>query len=167
MSLTCQDVMIAPEEQILLHPNSPIDRAFKQMRHHGMRYLPVVEKEGTYVGVFTSPTLIKLMLPRAMTIQMGGRNPNKGLHDLNFLNMDDEDFYTALDSVKDEPVKNYLSNPKNIPVAAPDTPIMEGILLLHKYKRHVILVNPDNNQFVGVLSINSALKQIFDEDYTV
>lgn len=167
MTLTCQDVMMTPDAQAILHPDDTVSKAFNLMRQQGMRYLPVVDSKGVYVGVFTSPTLIKLMLPRAITIQLSGRTPNKGLNDLGFLNMDAEDFYSALDDVRDEPVKNYLSDPKNIPVTAPNTPIMEGILMLHTHKRHVILVNPDNEQFVGVLSINAALKEIFAEDYTL
>lgn len=167
MSLTCQDVMIPPDEQKTLHPDDTVKTAFNLMRQLGMRFLPVVDESGKYVGVFTSPTLIKLMLPRAITIQLKGRTPNKGLKDLGFLNMDAEDVYAALDNVKNESVKNYLSDSKLIPVTAPKTSIMEGILLLHNYKRHVILVDPDSQQFVGVVSNNAVLRQIFDDDYTL
>ncbi len=163
MILTCKDIVQNNQETLL--PTDTVSRAFYLMRKKGMRYLPVVSEDGEYIGVFTSPTLIKLMLPRAMTIHLGGKNSNKGLYDLNFLNMEEEDFYGALVEVKDEQVQNYLSDEKNIPVIPPNTPIIEGVLLLHKYKRHVILVEPETNQFVGVVSINAILKKIFDEDY--
>ncbi len=159
--------MIAKEAQVTLHPDDTISKAFQLMRKQGMRFLPVVDDAGHYIGVFTSPTLIRLMLPRALTIDLGGKDSHKGLTDLSFFNLDQESFFESLDEVKDHPVKDYLSDPKDIPTATPDTPIMEGILLLHRFKRHVILIEPGSRKFVGVLSINSSLCHIFDEDYAV
>lgn len=166
MTLTCKDLMI--EDQCILRPDDTVKTAFRLMRTKGVRFLPVVEEDGTYVGVFTSPTLIKMLLPRAMTIQLGGgKTSNKSLHNLGFYSIDEETFHQALAEEKDEPVINHLSDPGNIPIVTPDTSVMEGVLLLHQYKRHVIIVESDSNQFIGVLSINSVLKKMFDEDYEV
>lgn len=166
MGLTCKDVMLTG--QVVLHPDDTVSKAFHLMRKQGMRFLPVVEENGTYRGVFTSPTMIKLLLPRAMTIELsGGKKSHKSLFNLGFYNVDEETFHQSLAEEKDEPVSNHLSDPDNIPTATPDTPIMEGILLLHQYKRHVILLEPDTQKFVGVVSNNSVLKKLFDEDYEV
>lgn len=164
MTLTCKDVMV--EDQCILRPTDTVSKAFQLTRQKGIRFLPVVEEDGSYVGVFTSPTLIKLLLPRAMTIQMSGKD-SKSLSNLGFYNVDEETFHQALAEEKDEPVINHLSDPGNIPTVAPNTSVMEGVLLLHKYKRHVILVDPDSNRFIGVVSINSMLRKMFDEDYVV
>lgn len=164
MTLTCKDVMV--ENQCILRPTDTVSTAFRLMRTKGVRFLPVVAEDGTYVGVFTSPTLIKLLLPRAITIQMSGKD-SKSLSNLGFYNVDEETFHDSLAEEKDEPVINHLSDPDNIPLVAPDTSVMEGVLLLHKYKRHVILVDPDSNRFIGVLSINSVLKKMFDENYEI
>lgn len=164
MSLTCKQVMLS--EQVTLKPDDTVSKAFNLMHQNGMRFLPVIDDDGRYMGVFTSPTLIRLLLPAAMTIQMSGKKA-KGLHNLGFYSLDQADLKASLSEVKDEKVSKHLSKPENIPVIAPDTSIMEGILLLHQYKRHVILVEPETNQFVGVLSINAVLRTVFDEDYTV
>lgn len=166
MSLTCKDVM--GTGQVVLHPTDTVSKAFKLMRQKGIRFLPVVEEDGAYVGVFTSPTLIKLLLPRAMTIELGGaKKSSKSLSNLGFYNVDEEVFHESLAEEKDEPVMNHLSDPDNIPIVTPDTSVMEGVLLLHKYKRHVIVVEPETNRFIGVVSINSMLKKMFDEDHQV
>ncbi len=162
MSLTCKDVMGI--EQSTLRPADTVSTAFHLMRQKGIRFLPVVAEDGTYIGVFTSPTLIKLLLPRAITIQMSGKG-SRSLSNLGFYHVDEEDFHDSLAEEKDEPVINHLSDPDNIPIVSPDTPMMEGILLLHKYKRHVIVVEPKTGRFVGVVSINSVLKKIFDKDH--
>ena len=73
------------------------------------------------------------------------------------------DFDAQLERLKGEKVSDYLSDPTNIPVAAPDTPVMEGIFLIYKYKRHVILVDPDTGRFVGTVSANSLLGHVFSD----
>ncbi len=37
---------------------------------------------------------------------------------------------------------------------------MEGIFLLYKYKRHLILVEPETNRFIGTVSANSLLDHV-------
>lgn len=166
MTLTCKDVM--GKSQATLSPTDTVSTAFHLMRKKGIRFLPVVDADGVYLGVFTSPTLIKLLLPRAMTIELsGGKKHNKSINNLGFYKIDEETFQESLAEEKDEPVINHLSDPGNIPTVNPDTAVMEGVLLLHKYKRHVIVVEPDSNKFVGVVSINSMLKTIFDEDHII
>lgn len=159
MTLSCRDVML--KEPVLLSPDDTVEKAFKLICQHGMRYLPVVDKAGKYVGVFTSATLIKLLLPSSLTIKIGGMDTDKGLKNLGFYHMDKEDFLEMSKELKDKKVMDNLSDIKNIPVTSPDTSVMEGILMLHNYKRHVILAEPETNQFIGVLTINSVLSYIF------
>ncbi len=163
MSLTCKEVMVS--NQIILRPTDTVKTAFQLMRKKGVRFLPVVDDNGKYLGVFTSPTLIKLLLPRAMTIELGGNEEvHQALNDLKFYHVNKETFHSSLAEEKNESVMNHLSEPDSIPVVSPDTSVMEGVLLLHKFKRHVIVVEPNTDKFIGVVSINSVLKEIFDED---
>lgn len=159
MTLTCRDVML--EQPVLLSPDDTVEKAFKLIRQHGMRYLPVVDDNGKYLGVFTSATLIRLLLPPSMTIKIGGMDTDKGLKNLGFYHMDKADFAEVSTRLKNINVIDNLSDVKNIPVTSPDTSLMEGILLLHNYKRHVILAEPDSHKFVGVLTIKSVLSHIF------
>lgn len=160
MTLSCRDVML--EQPVLLAPDDSVAKAFNLIREHGMRYLPVVDENGKYLGVFTSATLIRLLLPPSLTIKIGGMDTDKGLKNLGFYHMDREDFMEVSKELKNKKVIDNLSDVKNIPVTSPDTPLMEGILLLHNYKRHVILAEPKTQQFVGVLTIKSVLAHIFD-----
>ncbi len=168
MSLTCKDVMVSSDIQVVLRPTDTVSTAFQLMRKMGVRFLPVIDDEGKYLGVFTSPTLIKLLLPRALTIKLGGMHEaHHALNDLKFYHVDKELFHNSLAEDKNESVMNYLSEPDSIPILSPDTSIMEGVLMLHKYKRHVILVDPKTDKFVGVVSINSVLREVFEEDSVI
>lgn len=156
MGLTCRDVMVPPEIQKRIRPDASIAAAFRMIKSSRARFLPVVNEDGTYVGVFSAPTLMKLLLPRGATIDAGRL---KMTH-LSFVNLSKADFEAQLERLKHEKVSDNLSNPANIPVASPDTPIMEGIFLIHKFKRHVMLVEPDSNLFVGTVSPNSLLDNV-------
>jgi CBS domain-containing protein len=79
---------------------------------------------------------------------------------LGFMSLTKADFDAQVERLRDEKVSDNLSNPANIPIAEPDTPVMEGIFLAWKYKRHVILVETETNRFVGTLSSNSLLDHV-------
>lgn len=160
MGLTCFDVMVAPELQNTIHPDESVAAAFNVIKRSRARFLPVVDENGKYVGVFTAPTLLKLILPKAATIGMGSGSLRVPLDNLGFMSLSESDFDARLEQLKTEKVADNLSNPANIPVTSPDTPVMEGIFLIHKFKRHVILVDPKTKRFVGTVSANSLLDHV-------
>lgn len=160
MGLKCIDVMVPPHTQRTIHPDDSIAAAFNTIKDSRARFLPVVDENGFYKGVFTAPTLLKLILPRAATIGMGADSTRVPMESLGFMSLSNSDFDAQLERLKDEKVSDNMSNPANIPVTAPDTPVMEGIFLVYKYKRHVILVEPETNRFVGTVSANSLLDNV-------
>lgn len=161
--LTCADVMVPPDSQLRIDPDESIATAFRLIRDKRVRFLPAVHADGRYAGVFSAPTLLRLILPRAATIGLTseGRLP---LDHLGFMSLSRSDFTEQLERLKDEKVADNLSNPANIPVAAPSTPIMEGIFLIHKFKRHLMLVEPESGRFVGSVSPNSLLDNVLGQD---
>lgn len=163
MGLTCRDVMVPPEVQRTILPDQSVAAALKIIRESRLRFLPVVDANGKYVGVFTAPTLLKLILPRAAVIGWEETSAKRGrLDNLSFMSLSKEDFEAEIGHLKEEKVSDHTSNPANIPVAAPDTPVMEGIFLIYKFKRHVILVEPKTGRFVGTVSANSMLDHVLD-----
>lgn len=162
-SLTCFDAMLPPDRQRTISPNASVYEAFCLLRESRARFLPVVQEDGTYCGVFTAPTLLRLLLPRAATIGVRGDADGTHFEKLSFLNMEKADFDTQIDKLHLEKVSDHMSDPENIPTTAPETPIMEGILLIYKFKRHVILVEPKTNRFVGTVSANSIFDRVLDQ----
>lgn len=170
MGLTCYDVMVPPEKQNTILPGESVATAFNVIKRSRARFLPVVDESGKYLGVFTAPTLLKLFLPKAVlispagTIGKGKSKTRRGqLDNLSFMRLSEEDLNAQLERLKDERVVDHMSDPDNIPVAAPDTPVMEGIFLIYQYKRHVILVEPKTGRFVGTLSANSLLDHVLGD----
>ncbi|WP_170387784.1 CBS domain-containing protein [Ruegeria atlantica] len=156
MGLTCRDVMVPTEKQQTIHPDDTVAKAFDIIRDSRARFLPVVDESGKFVGAFTAPTLIKMILPSAALIGMSS-DARVPISNLSFMDLTKEDFRKQIERLNEERVGDHLSNPANIPVAAPDTPVMEGIFLIHKFKRHVFLVEPETERFVGTVSPNSLM----------
>ena len=88
---------------------------------------------------------------------MSSESARVPISSLSFMDLTKEDFQERISQLNKERVGDNISNAANIPVTAPDTPVMEGIFLIHKFKRHVILVEPDTNRFVGTVSANSLM----------
>lgn len=162
MSLTCFDVMVPTDRQRTIHPDHSVAEALQIIKETRARFLPVVDDEGLYLGVFTSPTMLKLILPQAATIGLEADGMRVAMNHLSFMSLSKADFAHRVGHLKDERVSDHLSNPENIPVAHPETPLMEGIFLIYKHKRHVILVEPKSNRFVGTISSNSVFDAVID-----
>jgi len=153
--------MVSPERQLTVGPDTNVKDAFQLFKQHRARFLPVVDDKGVYLGVFTAPTLLKLLLPTAATIGLNTETMHFSIDSLGFMSLSKEDFNERLEALEQESVRDNMSSPVNIPVVAPDTPIMEGIFLYYKFKRHVVLVEPGTGRFVGTVSSNSLLENAF------
>lgn len=160
MGLTCRDLMVSPHVQKTVGPEESVATALNIIKASRARFLPVVDGDGKYIGVFTAPTLLKMILPKAATIDLFSESARMNLENLKFFNLSKEDFNAQIESLKDEKVVDNMSRPENVPVVAPDTPVMEGIFLIYKFKRHLVLVEPDTEKFIGTVSPNSLLDQV-------
>jgi CBS domain-containing protein len=160
MGISCKDVMVPSHVQKTVPPHESVATALKIIKASRARFLPVVDEQGTYKGVFSAPTLLRLLLPKAALIGLDNEASRLNMNHLGFLSLNNEDFDAQVAQLKDKHVVDHMSLPENIPVAAPDTPVMEGIFLIHRYKRHLMLVEPDTQAFVGTVSANSLLDQL-------
>ncbi len=156
MGLTCRDVMVSRDHQKTIHPDASVADAYAIFKETRIRFLPVVDDAGVYLGVFTSPTLMRMLLPQAVTI---GRSESAmaAMPNLGFMSLSQENFEERVATLKNERVVDNMSNPDNIPVAHPDDPILHGIFMIYKFKRHLMLLEPGTNKFVGTVSANSVL----------
>lgn len=149
MRSTCRDIMT--ENPTTLRPEQTLHEALEAIHNSGKRYLSVVDEYGDFVGIFSSMTLLKRLLPRSVSIDMGRK-----MVDLNFMKTNIEELQEMLDKIGHEPVKDHLINRK-IPTCSPDDSIMEALFLLHQHHAHVIVTEKDSQRFLGIISINGLL----------
>ena len=151
---TCRDIMI--EHPRTLHPAMTIAEALAATHHSGVRYFPVVDDAGDFIGIFSSMTVIELLLPRGITA-----NPayGKKLPELDFMKTTVSELRERLSQYDDEPITDYLIT-KNIPLLNPETSLMEALYLIYQHHSHAIIIEKGSRRFLGVVSINSVLDHI-------
>lgn len=151
MQHTCADILTP--NPILLHPKTTLLEALNTIRHAGVRYLPVVDEHNEFKGIFSSLTLLTLLLPSTMSINMG-----TPLVDLNFMTTNLEELREQLSHCQHEPVSNHLTS--KLSTLTPQSTIMEAIHLLYDKHAHVVVLQPNSQQFVGIITINTLLSAI-------
>lgn len=149
---TCRDIMLT--NPVVLRPDQTLLEALHTIHNRGVRYLPVVDEEGNFVGIFSSLTLMRLLLPQTFSINMG-----KMPVDLNFMRTDIDELRERLGERSHESISKHIIS-EDIQTCTPDSSIMEAIHLLHAHHAHVIITEPDSRKFVGIVTINGLLDHI-------
>lgn len=149
---TCGSIMIA--NPTTLAPDCSLLEALRTIRACSVRYLPVVDAEQNFVGIFSSLTLLSVLLPQSMNINMGRRPP-----ELKFMRPTVGELTERLGVLADEPILDYIIR-DDISVCHPDSSIMAAIHLLNEHHAHVIVTEKDSKRFLGIITINGLLDHI-------
>ena len=152
--MTCSLVMLT--EPRTVSPKDTVPDAMELMHKFGMRNIPVVDDDGIFLGVFSIMNVIKLLLPKAATIE-------GGLDDLSYVHDTLDDVRGRLEEIRSHAVGDYIVS-EGIGVASPDTSIMEAMLLLYQTRTHVTVVDPGTKKVKGVVTANTLLKSVLDDD---
>lgn len=155
MNDTCRDIMLT--NPVVLRPEQTLLEALHTIHSHGVRYLPVVDDEGNFVGIFTSLELIRLLLPQTFSIKMG-----KMPVDLNFMRTSVDELRERLGELGHEKISQHVIK-EDIPTCTPDSSIMEAIYLLHTHHAHVVVTEAGSRKFAGIVTINGLFNHIFDK----
>jgi CBS-domain-containing membrane protein len=107
------------------------------------RNVPILDAEGCYLGVFGVNCLLRLVLPQAALME-------RGLTDLSFVSDSLKDLRRRLRESADQPVTICLSDEAT--VIAPDTPLLETLLVLYQTRRSIPVVDPKDRRLLGVVS---------------
>ncbi len=82
---------------VVLRDTDTIGTAADQIMSHRFRSLPVVDRDGRFLGMIGVGCMLRLVLPKAATVK-------KGLNDLRYISSSLEDLRERLDRVIDQPV---------------------------------------------------------------
>lgn len=152
MQESCMDVLL--ESPIILNFHDTLHHATEALLKAHVRFLPVIDDTGKFQGIFSSLSIIKLLLPQAVRINMG-----KELVDLNFMKNTLTEFKERYDRISEEPLAHYITRDEKI-ICSPNSSIMEVLLILYKSQAHAIVVEPETQKFIGVITIRSVIDKI-------
>ncbi|MDX2504397.1 MAG: CBS domain-containing protein [Gammaproteobacteria bacterium] len=126
----------------VLKQTNVISTAASYIMEHRYRNLPVVDDDGCYLGIFGVNCLLRLVLPPA-TLE-------KGLDSVSFIHQSLADLHDRLREVQDQPIT--LCMKAEVETVAPDTPLVETLLILYRTKTSIPVVEPGTCKLLGMIS---------------
>ena len=153
----CRSIMSAPPA--VLKANDSLSFALSSLVKCQLPALPVVDADGAYVGMLPRSRLIALAMPRVLS-QEHGKFTLSDLLEFVFIHDSLADLQTRWDAVAMDPVNKHLG--KGTPVLAPDTPLTNTMVFLHR-ERNVLPVVEDG-RLVGIVTVWDVLARIGRND---
>jgi CBS-domain-containing membrane protein len=141
-----------------LKPSDTVAHAMTLMHEHHVRNLPVVDEEGSFIGLFGLRRLSHLLLPRAAL--------NLGKHSISSLHFLPDEVIQMGDrwhKIADQPVENFLEKQSKLLFCKPGTAFPELLALLDESKDTslpVIVIKGKSKKLVGMVSTWDVLEGI-------
>jgi CBS domain-containing protein len=133
-----------------LKPSDTVAHAMTLMHEHHVRNLPVVDEEGSFIGLFGLRRLSHLLLPKAAL--------NLGKHSISSLHFLPDEVVQMGDrwhKIADQPVENFLEKQSKLLFCKPGTAFPELLALLEESKDTslpVIVIKGKSKKLVGMVS---------------
>ncbi|MGB0713563.1 MAG: HPP family protein [Gammaproteobacteria bacterium] len=127
---------------MVLRSTDTIGKAARLAMDKRYRNMPVVDDDGCYLGVMGVHHLLALLLPDAVIM-------DKGLGSVPFVHSSLGEMRRKLEHIRDEPVTRCLGQCDTV---APDTPLMETLLILYRTRTSIPVVDPDSGRLEGLIS---------------
>ncbi len=147
--ITCADLMLT--NCVTLTPETSLAQAVQIIHNSGIRYLPVVDNQGNFVGIFSSLAVLRQLLPTSSQVCMGIQ-PN----DYNFMRTSVSDLQDRFRQFSQFPVTEYLE--KNYIRCEPNHSLMSTIFQIAVHHTHAVVCKENTDIFLGIITIN----RIFD-----
>lgn len=123
---------------VYLYDDSTIRQGLEKLYHHGFTAVPVITREGQYVGTVSEGDFLWYLVERSDG-KIGRVNPR---------------------SVEDKPIRNVLKPDRNPPV---DITATLDTLFARATKQNFIPVIDDAGSFIGIVTRRSILQGISEQ----
>ena len=140
---------IMSTDVITLNADDSIAKALKIMCKHTVHNLPVVDKEGTFLGLFTLRRLSRELLPTAAKL-----NEDNLLMHINFMPDGTDEVLQRLNDIGQQPVSSLLEKSSTLRFCHPDTKLPELLQLLFESPTSlpVLVLEGKKKKLVGMVS---------------
>jgi CBS-domain-containing membrane protein len=147
--MSCRTIMNA--EAPSLNRRDTVAVAVQKLFAERRLSLPVIDDDRHYLGLFGSHQLLKMVLPRAADLAV----------DLAFVRESKDDVQKRLKAVAEHPVERYVD--REAVTLAPDTPLVEALLLLYRGREDLPVVDKETHRLEGIVSARRAMAKLMME----
>lgn len=139
-----KDIMIT--DVVTINPEDSVEEAYKAMKVHNIRRLPVVDIEGTLLGIVSDRDVRQVLVPWRSTVRQQER-----------------EFYFL---ARDHDVEDIMTT--EVVAINPETTVAEAARLLHEYKFGGLPVVDEDRKVIGILTaidlLGLLMEQMAEED---
>lgn len=134
---------------ITLKPDDSIATALRLMCEHSVHNLPVLDNDGTFLGLFSLRRLSRELLPKAAKL-----DENSLLMHINFMPDSTDKIQERLHELGQQPVANLLEKSSKLRLCNPETSLPELLQLLFESPTSlpVVVVKGKKKTLVGMVS---------------
>lgn len=150
--MTAKSLMCADPDT--LSPDDTVAHGIDIIMTHRYRALPVVDAQGRYLGVFGVHCLLGQILPKAVLMAYG-------LDTVPFVADTLADLRQRLKAVEHAPVQSCMN--RDAKTVAPDTPLVETLLVLYHNRQSIPVVDPVTGRLEGMISYWDVGAKILDQ----
>ena len=147
--MECQKIMIPIKTS--LFAEDPASTAIDFMLEKHMGLVPVVDKNGIYVGLLSGDRLMHFMLPRTVSMMRGKKYAS-------FVRESLEDLEERLDELRHRPIGELVD--RFASVVYPDTGLTDVMIMLSEKQNVVPVVERETKKLVGAISFFTILNAI-------
>ena len=149
--MTCESVMLT--DPVTVPDTATLGQAIKLLLEHQIQDLPLVDAQGRYCGLFGMRNLVRQLLPRAATLNAGA-----SLGDLGFVHDNLAAVQERLAGKLNDPVIDYAD--RELQPVAPDTSLMETLLLLYRQHHLLPVVDGKTGHLAGIVTYWNILARL-------
>jgi len=149
--MDCKSVM--GPVPVPLYADDPAGTAIDFMTEKRSGLVPVVDREGTFVGLLSGDRLMHFLIPRAFTMMRGRKRAS-------YFHEDTEELQERLDALREKCIGDLID--PEVKVAREDTPLIDAMMLISE-KQFVVPVLDADDHLVGAISLFTLLHFLKDE----
>jgi len=151
--MECKDVM-APIKTTL-YVEDPASTAIDFMMEKHMGLVPVVDRQGVFVGLLSGDRLMHFMLPKSVSMMRGKKYAS-------FLREGREELRERLEELRRHPIGDLVD--RNVKVAYPDTGLVDAMIDLCEKQFVVPIVERETRKLLGAVSFFSVLHALKEKE---
>ena len=140
---------IMSTDVVTLKPDDTITTALQLMCKHAVHNLPVLDKNGAFLGLFSLRRLSRELLPKAAKL-----DESSLLMHINFMPDGTDDLLNRLNKLGHQPVSDLLEKTHKLRLCKPETTLPELLQLLFESPTSlpVVVVEGKKKKLVGMVS---------------
>jgi CBS domain-containing protein len=150
--MPCQDALI--KKALTAKPDQPIEKILKDMKKGGLSLVPVLDDDKRPVGVISLARLLNESLPVAL-------DAGNDLARMTVVIPNAPGMGKRLQRIMDSPAGEIMD--RQLRVVYPGTPMEAAIRLLKENAEPVIMVDPEEGAFLGLVTVQSVMDAVAGE----